>query len=177
MISRTPRPSRSGAPSIKAPLGSAMTWALVAAAFTVGFIVYGWPGLLLALTITVFWMLLQFSRLVRVMRSAASRPVGHVESALMLSTRIGAGLRMVYVVVMTGSLGRRLPHASPGADESWEWSDAGGDALVVDFAGGRSLACSLVRAPEPADGPSAAAATPAPAGSASPRHPGNRIEG
>lgn len=154
-----------------------MTWALVAAAFTAGFVLYGWPGLLLALTITVFWMLLQFSRLVRVMRSAASRPVGHVESALMLSAQIGAGLRMVDVVVKTGSLGRRLPHASPGADESWEWSDAGGDAVVVDFTGGRSVACSLVRAPAAAGATAAADAASAPAGPASQPHPGNRIEG
>lgn len=127
------------------PLTQATAWALVVLAFAAGYGIYGWPGVLLALSITVFWLLLQFSRLLRVMRSAASRPVGQVEGALMLSTKIGAGLRMVDVVVMTGSLGRRLPHASPGADESWEWRDAGDDAVVVDFARGRSLGATLVR--------------------------------
>ena len=101
-------------------------WALAVAAIAIGYTLYGWPGVFLAFTMIVFWLLLQFSRALRVMRAAATRPVGLVDSAL----------------------GKRLPHPSPGAYESWEWHDSGGDGLVVDFARGRCVGTSLVRAPQ-----------------------------
>ncbi len=138
------------------PSNSALGWALVVAAFAVGYALYGWPGVLLAFTITVFWLLLQFSRVLRVMRKAAMQPPGHVEGAVMLASRLRPGLRMIDVLALTGSLGRRLPHPSPGAQESWEWSDAGGDAVVVDFSGGRTLGATLERrgpGETPAPGP------------------------
>ena len=142
-------------------------WGLVAVAFAVGYALYGWAGVLLAFTITVFWLLLQFRRMLRTMRDAAARPVAAVHSALMTSTRVTVGLKMIEVIGLTGSIGLRLPHPSPGADESWEWRDAGGDAVVIDFARGRTLGCTLVRAES---------APPTHASSSSPA-PGNRIEG
>ena len=119
-------------------------WGLVAVAFAVGYALYGWAGVLLAFTITVFWLLLQFSRVLRTMRTAASRPVGAVHSAL--TTQAAPGMKMIEVLGLTASIGLRLPHPSPGADESWEWRDSGGDAVVIDFARGRVLGSTLVRA-------------------------------
>lgn len=127
--------------------GSALVgWGLAVAAIAAGYTLYGWPGVFLAFTMIVFWLLLQFSRALRVMRAAATNPVASVESALMAHTRIHRGMKMLQVLRETKSLGQRLPHPSPGAQESWEWRDMGGDALVVDFARGRCVGASLVRA-------------------------------
>jgi len=126
---------------------SLVSWGLAVAAIAIGYTIYGWPGVFLAFTMIVFWLLLQFSRALRVMRAAATNPVGSVDSAFMAHTRIQRGMTMLQVMRETKSLGQRLPHPSPGAQESWEWRDRGGDALVVDFARGRCVGMALVRAP------------------------------
>lgn len=156
-------------PSRRSPFALTPTigWGLVAVAFAVGYALYGWAGVVLAFTITVFWLLLQFSRVLRTMRAAAARPVGAVHSALMMSTRVSEGMKMIELIGISGSLGVRLPHPSPGADETWEWRDSGGDAVVVDFVRGRTIGSTLVRA----------STQGAEAGSEPPIHPGNRIEG
>ena len=63
------------------------------AALAAGYVGYGWPGVVLALTVVVFWLLLQFSRALRTLRNAASGPVGQVASAVMLHSRLKAGMR------------------------------------------------------------------------------------
>lgn len=130
-------------------------WGLAVAAIAIGYMQYGWPGVFLAFTVIVFWLLLQFSRALRVMRAAATNPVASVDSALMAQTRIHPGMKMLQVLRETRSLGQRLPHPSPGAHESWEWRDRGGDTLVVDFAQGRCVGAHLLRAAatEAGDGP------------------------
>ena len=141
----------------------AVNWGLAAAAIGVGYALYGWPGVLLGITIIVFWLLLQFSRALRVLRNAAGRPVGTIDNAVMLHSRLHPGLSMLQVLRTTGSLGRRLPHASPGAQESWEWQDGGGDTVVVDLSGGRTVGAQLLRAASAQD------VAPAPAPDAAPR--------
>lgn len=145
------------------PNGSALIGlGLAVAAIAIGYTLYGWAGVFLAFTMIVFWLLLQFSRALRVMRAAATNPVASVDSALMAHTRIERGMKMLAVLRQTKSLGRRLPHPGPGAHESWEWRDRGGDALVVDFARGRCVGASLVRAAEatPAQGQAGAPSLP-----------------
>ncbi|NBW47627.1 MAG: hypothetical protein EBR46_05775 [Betaproteobacteria bacterium] len=89
-------------------------WGLAVAAIAIGYMQYGWPGVFLAFTVIVFWLLLQFSRALRVMRAAATNPVASVDSALMAQTRIHPGMKMLQVLRETRSLGQRLPHPSPG---------------------------------------------------------------
>ncbi len=108
-------------------------WGLAFAALGAGWFGYGWRGVALASTVTVFWLLLQFSRSVRVMRMAAASPVGSVPSAVMLHSRLQAGLTMSKIVMLTRSLGRRLE----GAPETWSWSDASGAEVQVVFERGR----------------------------------------
>ena len=93
---------------------------LIVAAFAAGWFSYGWPGVALAATVVVFWLLLQFSRAMRVMRSAAERPVGHVDDAVTFNARLRRGMTMMQIVSMTGSLGRRVAEAP----ETWAWGDA-----------------------------------------------------
>ena len=64
---------------------------LIVAAFAAGWFSYGWPGVALAATVVVFWLLLQFSRAMRVMRNAAERPVGHVDDAVTFNARLRRG--------------------------------------------------------------------------------------
>jgi hypothetical protein len=129
-------------------MSAAFGWALAAAAVVVGWFGWGWPGVVLAVTVTVFWLVLQFNRAVRVMRSASGAPVGHVASAVMLHARLQPRMTLVKVIGVTKSLGRRVSE-SP---EVWAWADPGGNTLQVTLARGRVTQWSLVRADGDNDG-------------------------
>lgn len=117
-------------------------WLLAAVAVVAGYVGYGWRGVALALSIVVFWLLLQFSRALRVMRNAAGNPVGHTDNAVMLQARLQPGMRMLQVVTLTRSLGHKL-----GDDpETFAWQDAGGDAVHVVLRQGVIAEVRLVRA-------------------------------
>jgi hypothetical protein len=116
-------------------------WALAAAAIAAGFWVYGWRGVVLALSVVVFWLLLQFSRSLRVLKNAGSAPVGHVESAVMLHSRLRAGMTLMQVVSLTRSLGRRVSEMP----ERWAWADASGARVELSLANGKLVAWQLLR--------------------------------
>jgi uncharacterized protein (DUF58 family) len=121
-------------------------WLLAAVGVLLGWQAMGWQGLVLALSIVAFWLLLQFSRTLRVMRHAAQSPVGHVRSAVELHARLHVGLWMAEVIKLTGSLGRRVDPGAAATAETWVWTDGGGDRVRVQFADGRCTAWSLERA-------------------------------
>jgi hypothetical protein len=120
-------------------------WSLVAAALLAGWFGYGWRGIVLALTVIVFWLLLQLSRTLRVMRKAAGAPVGHVESAVMLHSKLREGMTLAQILALTGSLGERAPSTDDGAVEEWRWCDAGGATVNVRMSDGRLLGWKLDR--------------------------------
>ena len=64
----------------------------------------GWPALALAASGVVLWALLHCTRLLAVMRRAAARPLGYVDSAVMLNARLRPRLPLLHVVAMTGAL-------------------------------------------------------------------------
>ncbi|HSV70334.1 MAG TPA: hypothetical protein VLI72_09495 [Methylibium sp.] len=111
-------------------------WALVVAALIAGWVGYGWPGVVLALTVTAFWMLLQFGRALRTMRVAGRAPVGSVASAVMLHTKLKPGMAMIDVLPLTRSLGVVV---GPAEHETYRWTDGGGRSVVLEFRGGRLL--------------------------------------
>ncbi len=117
-------------------------WAAVLLSVTLGWALYGWPGVVLALTVTVFWLLLQFSRAVRVMRTAAGRPVGHVDSAVMLHARLRVGLTLAQIIPLTRSLGEKRSDTP----ETFAWRDGGGDEVLLELQAGRLLRWTLQRA-------------------------------
>jgi hypothetical protein len=122
-------------------------WGLALAALVVGWLSYGWQGLVLAITVIVFWLLLQFSRSIRVLRIAASNPVGHVASAVMLHSKLKAGMRLPEVLVLTRSLGRKVGgDATSEASETWAWTDTGGDTVQLTLVDGRLTQWELQRA-------------------------------
>ena len=125
-------------------MSAALGWLLAAAALIAGWRAYGWPGVALAATVTVFWLLLQFSRALRVLRKASGAPVGSVGSAVMLHAGLQKGMALAQVIKLAGSLGEKAA-SSAATEESWRWRDDGGAAVLVHLAGGRVARWELVR--------------------------------
>jgi hypothetical protein len=119
-------------------------WALAALALVGGYVGYGWRGVLLGFSMTVFWLLLQFSRSVRVLRQAGARPVGDIANAVMLNARLRPGLRMMDILPLTRSLGVKVADDP----ETYVWTDGGGDRVRIELRGGRCTAFALERAAE-----------------------------
>jgi hypothetical protein len=111
-------------------------WALAVLAVAAGYLGWGWPGMALAFTVIVFWLLLQFSRAMRVMRGAAGRPVGQVDSAVMLQSRLARGMTMIQILPITRSLGQRLGEATD-RDERWAWRDPAGHEVRTEWKAGK----------------------------------------
>ena len=122
-------------------------WALAVVAVALGYVQWGWQGVVLALTLVVFWMLLQFSRAMRTMRQASQSPVGHVDSAVMLHAKLRKGMRLLEILPLTRSLGRKL-----GDDpERFVWTDASGAQVTVELVKGRCTGWQLQRPAGDAD--------------------------
>jgi hypothetical protein len=126
-------------------------WGLAVLAVAAGWLGWGWRGVVLAVTVVVFWLLLQFSRTLRVLRAAGQRPVGTIDNAVMVAARLRPGLPLVEVIRQTHSLGQRLRQEP----ETWAWVDGGGDRVEVQLASGRVEQVRLLRAGPSAPDPSA----------------------
>jgi hypothetical protein len=116
---------------------------------------YGWMGLAAAVTVVVMWLLLHFTRTMQVLQRAAQRPVGHVDSAVMLNAKLQPGHSLLHVVALTRALGARQSAAN-AQPELFRWSDAGGSHVDCEFVQGKLSRWSLVRPevhPEVVDGP------------------------
>jgi hypothetical protein len=116
-------------------------WSLAVLAIAVGYAQYGWRGVVLGVTIVAFWLLLQFSKAMRVMRGAAQAPVGRVDSAVMLHSKLREGLRLLEILPLTRSLGRKVADDP----ETFEWTDASGATVRVELVGGRCKRWTLTR--------------------------------
>ena len=122
-------------------------WALALAALAVGTWQYGWQGALMAVTVIVFWLLLQFGRALRATRNAAAAPKGRVASAVMVHSRLRPGLSLIQVLPLTRSLGDPVPppEDAPAGEERFAWSDDSGARLVLTLQGGRLVHWDLQR--------------------------------
>jgi Flp pilus assembly protein TadB len=120
-------------------------WALAALMVAVAWQSYGWQGVAFAVSLIVFWLVLQFNRSLRVLKNAANSPVGHVPSAVMFNARLKQGLTLLQVVTMTKSLGRQLSK-SP---ETWQWRDDGGSSVTLVFDKARLKTWTLDRPEQP----------------------------
>jgi hypothetical protein len=120
---------------------------------------YGWKGLILAALMISFWLLLHFTKLMRLLQAAAKRPMGHVRNARVLHGQLKKGMPMVEVVRRTLSLGLR--HSEPEDDpEVLEWGDESGDAVICTFLRGRLQTFELRLAELGKAGPPTAASEP-----------------
>lgn len=57
-------------------MNSWIGWSLALLGLVAGWSAYGWPGVVLAISVTAFWLLLQFSRVMRLLRKAGGAPIG-----------------------------------------------------------------------------------------------------
>ncbi len=119
-------------------------WALAVLAVAAGFALHGWKGVVLALTMIVFWLLLQFGRSLRVMQRAGRRPVGTVDSAVMLHSRLERGMTLMQILGLTGSLGRRQSETP----ERWVWADPAGASVTLTLVDARLAHWELQRPDE-----------------------------
>ncbi|AKJ32052.1 hypothetical protein AAW51_5361 [Caldimonas brevitalea] len=113
----------------------------------IGWRTQGWPGVLLAASMVVFWLLLQFNKAVRVMRQAGSAPIGYIDSAVMLNARLERGMRMLQLVLITRSLGDKLGDQP----ERYRWTDPGGSHVTVEVRRGRVVEWALERPAAPGE--------------------------
>lgn len=116
-------------------------WALAILALVVGWVMYRWPGVVMALTIIVFWLLLQFGRAMRVMANAGRAPVGAIPNAVMVHSRLREGMTMLELLQVTRALGEPVA----GEPDTWRWTDRGGDTVTVALPGGRLQTWHLKR--------------------------------
>jgi hypothetical protein len=116
-------------------------WILAVLVVITGWQSYGWQGVFFALTIVVFWLLLQFNRSIRVMKNAAGAPKGHLDSAVMFNAKLKAGMQLMQVLALTKSLGVKLSD-SP---ETWRWTDEGGSSVTLVLDNGRLRSWTLDR--------------------------------
>lgn len=116
-------------------------------ALILGGVLLGWQGVIFAMAGIVVWLGLQMSRLMRVMKLAGAAPPGSVTDAAALASRLHAGMKLVELIALAGSLGNKQ------APETFIWSDAGGNAVEVVLKQGRLAEWRLVRVGEAAGSP------------------------
>ena len=131
-----------------------MNWRQVAMPILAGAVLYvgwrsaGWPGVALAAGAVVMYLLLHFNRMLHVLKQAANRPKGYVDSAVMLNAKLKPGVNLLHVTTLTRSLGESLSPEG-GQPEVFRWTDPGGASVTCEFAGGRLAKWSLARPEEP----------------------------
>ena len=113
-----------------------LLWAGIAALLVLAHDRFGWPGVAFAGTGLVMWLLLHVTRLMGVMKRAASQPVGHVDSAVMLNAKLRPGRPLMHVIALTRSLGERLS-AADAQPEIYRWRDGSGSSVSCEFEGGK----------------------------------------
>ncbi|MFG6430979.1 hypothetical protein [Roseateles sp. LYH14W] len=113
---------------------------LALAALILGGGLFGWQGVVFAVSGIVFWLLLQMSRLMRLMKQAGAAPMGSIGNAVMLNSKLHAGMKLVDLITLTGSLGLKQ------AEETYIWRDPGGDAVEVVLKKGKLAEWRLIRA-------------------------------
>ena len=122
-------------------MNAKLGWALAVLAVALGYVQYGWPGAVMAISAVVFWLLMQFTRAMRVMRVAGGAPVGSVPSAVMLNAKLKTGQRLMDVILLTRSLGEKLSDDP----ETYRWTDESGVSVTVELAKGRCVRWTLAR--------------------------------
>jgi hypothetical protein len=117
---------------------------------------FGWGGVALAVGGIVMWMLLHFTRMTQVLSKAGERPIGYVDSAVMLNARLKPKLTLLHVVGLTRALGEQLSEKD-AQPEIYRWTDAGNATVTCEFANGRLMKWTFTRpAPEAEPAPAAA---------------------
>ena len=110
---------------------------------------YSWAGVALVSGAIVMFLLMHFNRTMQVMRRAANRPIGYVDSAVMLNAKLKPGATLLHVLALTRALGE-LRSPKDQQPELYRWTDGGGSWVDAEFQDGKLRQWSLTR-PEPED--------------------------
>jgi hypothetical protein len=109
--------------------------------------IYGWGGVAVAVGALVMWMLLHFTRMMQILKRAANRPIGFVDSAVMLNAKLRPGVTLMHVVAMTRALGE-LRSTKDSQPEWFRWTDASHSHVTCEFQQGKLKKWDLVRPPQ-----------------------------
>ena len=100
-----------------------------------GYVKFGWPGVAVVTGGMMMFLLLHFTRAMTVLKRAADRPIGYVDSAVMLNAKLKAGATLMHVMAMTRALKERRRY---GGDE--------GMRRALARTGGAITSCGLIMA-------------------------------
>ena len=109
---------------------------------------YGWAGVAVVTGGLVMWLLLHVTRLMTVFKRASGRPIGHVDSAVMLNAKLKPGVTLMHVIAMTRALGK-LQTVKDVQPEVFRWTDGTDSHVTCTFVGGKLAHHELFR-PGPA---------------------------
>lgn len=105
---------------------------------------WGWPGVALAAGLVVMWVLMHFTRMMQILKRAANRPIGYVDSAVMLNAKLKPGVTLMHVIAMTRSLGTLLT-PKDAQPELFRWIDPSDATVTCEFVGGKLKTWELNR--------------------------------
>jgi hypothetical protein len=111
----------------------------------ISFRAFGWWGFSLASSGIIFWLLQHVTRLMKTMESAAERPMGSLNNAVMFHAQLHRGQRLLKVIGMAGSLGQ-LQSDKGLQPEIFVWQDEAGDRVECRFQEGQLTDWKLQRA-------------------------------
>ena len=103
-----------------------------------------WMGVAMVFTGGVMWLLLYFTRLVQIMKRASKRPIGYVDSAVMLNAKLKPGLSLMHVIAMTRALGQ-LETEKDAQPEVFAWRDGSESVVRCTFLHGKLQSWVLTR--------------------------------
>ena len=109
---------------------------------------YGWAGVALVASGIVMWMLLHFTRMMKVLQRASQRPVGYCDSAVMLNAKLRPGVNLLHVVALTRALGEQLSPKDQ-QPEVFRWTDGSDSHVTCEFADGKLVKWELFRPAQP----------------------------
>jgi hypothetical protein len=124
-----------------------ITLILVAAAFVMAHTYYQWSGVAIVASGLVTWALLHFSRMMQILKRAANRPIGFVDSAVMLNAKLQKGKTLMHVIAMTKALGELLS-VKDVQPEVFRWTDGTQSHVTATFLGGKLQSWELFRPEE-----------------------------
>lgn len=103
-----------------------------------------WHGVALLITGIVFWLILHFTRMMQALKRTAHRPMGYIDSAVMLNAKLKQGSSLLHVVALTKSLGV-LQSEKNTQPEVFRWTDNGHSFVDCTFVGGKLASWQLTR--------------------------------
>lgn len=118
------------------------------ASLVLAYVYYQWTGLAAAAAMLVMWLMLHFTRLMQILQRASKRPIGYVDSAVMLNAKLKPGMTLMHVVAMTRALGQLRSHKD-AQPELYRWTDNSDSHVDCTFVGGKLTQHSLFRPSPP----------------------------